>query len=268
MDFVALSIADINIYWYGTIIAAALVVALAITKLNCKFHHEEFIPIIKLFVWAIPIGLIGARIFYVIENFSSYKSIASMFSIWQGGLSIYGATIALCILSIVYFKRNKLNTWYWLDLLIPAIMFVITVMQATNFVMQLSIGVPLSPDLPNDHRLAEYIEFKYRPTGFENYQYFQPVAFYQAVASFGIFIFTVALTFINHFWHFLAKGTLVLCTIFLVALARFAAGFMYLTVVKTGLLHPVQWIALGFMCLAIICYIIKRWRNKKLSLQN
>lgn len=265
MDFVALSIANINIYWYGTIMAAALVVALAITKLNCKFHHEECMPFVKLFVWGIPIGLIGARLVYVMQNFSSYKSFASIFYICQGGLSIYGASVALCILCIVYFKHNKLNAWYWLDLLIPAIMLVITVMQITNFIMQLSIGVPLSPDLPNDHSLAEYIEFKYRPTGFENYQYFQPVAFYQAMISFGIFIFTVLLTIINRFWQFLAHGTLLLMVIFLVALARFITGFMYFTVDKVELINATQWVAIAFMCLAIIGYIAKRWRNSKIN---
>ena len=265
MDFVAFSIANINIYWYGIIIAAALVVALGITKLNCNFHHEEFTPIIELFVWAIPIGIIGARVVYLIQHPNNYKSFASIFHIWQGGLSIYGAAIALCILSLIYFKLKDLDIWYWLDLLVPAIMLVITVMQITNFVLQLSIGAPFGPDLPNDHRLAEYIEFKYRPTGFENYQYFQPVAIYQAAASLAIFVLTLLLTLLNRYWHFLANGTLLLIVIFLVASTRFWAGFMYLAVDKTDILHPAQWVSLGFIGLTIIGYVIKKWRSCKLN---
>ena len=43
--------------------------------------------------------------------------------------------------------------------------------------MQFSLGTPLGLDIPNDHSLAEYVEYRYRPTGFEAYQYFQPVAY-------------------------------------------------------------------------------------------
>ena len=54
----------------------------------------------------------------------------------------------------------------------PAIVFGLVILQITNFMMQFSVGTPLSVDIPNDHTPAEYIEYKYRPSGFEGYLYF------------------------------------------------------------------------------------------------
>lgn len=259
MDFIAFSIGNIDIYWYGLIIVGAILLGLLINKIFFKLYQEKMEPLFNLLVWAMPSSLIGARILYVIIHKDIYvDNLLNIFCIWQGGLSIYGALIGFFVASIVFFYKNNYDMWKWLDLLIPSIIFGLIIMQITNFMMQFSVGIPLGLDIPNDHSLAEYIEYKYRPTGFEAYQYFQPVALYQAFLYTIILIITSLLLIFNKKYKYLAKGTIFLASILSMAIVRFYIGFMYLSVDKDMIFYPMQWIALVVIVLTTIIYVMKR----------
>lgn len=264
MDFIAFSWNSVNVYWYGIVMAVAVILGLAISWINVWLHKENFDIIIKIMVWGIPCSIVGARIVYVMQNMDYFsKNLSEIFCLWQGGLSIYGALLVFFAVCAICLKVNQMQILYWLDLIMPAIVFGLVILQITNFMMQFSVGTPLSVDIPNDHTPAEYIEYKYRPSGFEGYLYFQPVAFYQAAINFGIFILTVLLTMINRFFKLLSNGTIFLLALFLIALSRFYLGFMYLSVDKDVILYPVQWIALLVMIVTVIFYIGNKYRRAK-----
>lgn len=64
----------------------------------------------RLLVWVIAGGILGARIYNVIEYWSYYQQdLIRILKIWQGGLGIWGAVIggALTILVFHYFKDRK-----------------------------------------------------------------------------------------------------------------------------------------------------------------
>lgn len=262
MEFVAFYLGNINIYWYGLIIVFALLIGLIISKILFKIYDEKFNPMWDLLVWIIPVGLIFARIFYVFMHMEVYISnLSQIFCIWQGGLSIYGALFGFLITSIVFLRKYGYNLWLWFDLMMPAILFGLIILQLANFMMQFSLGTPLGLDIPNDHSLAEYVEYRYRPTGFEAYQYFQPVALYQAFFYSVIFIISILALLINKKYKILANGTIFLFSIILMAIIRFCIGFMYFSVNKDMLLYPMQWIALVVMVITIFIYIKKRFQH-------
>ncbi len=264
MGFIAFSLGSIDIYWYGICVVVAILVGLFIIKLNTKLYHESFEPIIDMTVWGLPCSIVMARIFYVLLNWNNYSNhIAQIFCIWQGGLSIYGALLGLLGSACIYLKYHKMDIWYWLNIITPAVVFGLMVLQIANFTLQISVGTPLSPDLPNDHRLAEYIEYKYRPSGFEGYLYFRPIALYQAVALFVIFVLTAVMSIVGRFCKSLANGSIFLVAVFLISAARFALGFDYLSMNKDELLYPAQWVALLGMGVAVIVYLLKRFFYRK-----
>lgn len=260
MDFVAFSWKSINFYWYGTVIAAAVIFGLIISRFNVWLYKEDFTVIIKIMVWAIPLGIIGARFIYVVQNLNYFSvNPAAALYVWQGGLSIYGALAAFLAVCVIILKLDNLPVLHWLDLIVPALVFGLMLLQLTNFMMQFSVGAPLGIDVPNDHTPAEYIEYRYRPSGFEGYLYFQPVAFYQAAAHFVVFVLTMLLTIINKFFKLLNNGTIFLLALFLVALSRFCLGFLYFSVNTDVILYPIQWISLIVMILTVIFYIGKKY---------
>jgi len=84
---------------YGLLIGIAIVVGWTIAeKINPRVN--------KIALYLIIGGLIGARIYHVIDYWSYYsQNLAQIFYIWKGGLSIWGGLIAGAIIILMYDYR-------------------------------------------------------------------------------------------------------------------------------------------------------------------
>lgn len=112
MDRTFLKLGPITIYWYSVLIISAILIGLYFASKQAEKNKlgKEFI--IDLICYLVPVGVIGARIYYVIFNFDLFKDEPlSIFKIWEGGLAIYGAIIA-SIIFIIYYTRKKKKTPY------------------------------------------------------------------------------------------------------------------------------------------------------------
>jgi phosphatidylglycerol:prolipoprotein diacylglycerol transferase len=75
-----------------------------------------------LFFYAVIIGLIGARIYYVLFNFNYYiNNISSIFKVWEGGLAIHGGLIAGLVFLYFYTKKKNLNLIKILDMAVVSV---------------------------------------------------------------------------------------------------------------------------------------------------
>ena len=122
MDRVLISIGPITIYWYSFLIFLSILIGLVITKKELKKTSidEEFF--FDLVFYLIPICILGARLYYVIFNFNSFKNnLIDIIKIWEGGLAIYGAVISGIIFIIYYCKKKKKNILITLDLITPCL---------------------------------------------------------------------------------------------------------------------------------------------------
>ena len=110
MNRVAISIGNINIYWYSIFVLIAMVVASLLIIREAKKNKIKEEEILDFLFWGLIIGVIGARIYYVIFNFDYYKNnIGEIFAIWNGGLAIHGGILAALVFTIIYSKKKKLN---------------------------------------------------------------------------------------------------------------------------------------------------------------
>jgi len=256
MGIVAFSIGGLNIYWYGLVWSAAIVLGMLLTWLNVRLRQESFAPVVDVLFFGLPIGLVFARIAYVMFHWSLYAGHwLDMISIWQGGLSVYGALVGFVLTVLVYSYVHNIACWYWLDIMAPAMVAGLMLSQLGNFIAQTTVGVPMPLNLPNDHTLAEYIEYGYRPSGFENYEYFKPVALYQALVQAGILAITLLLSYRQIKGAAIPRGCIFLLSMLCLAVTRFACGFMYLSVDKAGGLHLGQIICL----LAASALLVSLW---------
>lgn len=113
---VAFSIFGKDIFWYGIIIAIGFIIAsLYLSKKVNQFGYTHD-HLYDLLILCLPIGIICARIYYVIFQWDEYKSnpISALY-IWNGGLAIYGGIIGSFITIYLYGKKNKLNIAGLLD---------------------------------------------------------------------------------------------------------------------------------------------------------
>ena len=105
-----------DIVWYGIIITIGILLAVAYVCYRAK--KDEGIKIDDVFDYAIYLvffGVIGARLYYVLMEFDSYKgktigqTLMNMIAIWEGGLAIYGGIIAGAIALLCVSLYKKIN---------------------------------------------------------------------------------------------------------------------------------------------------------------
>ncbi len=110
IDRVAFSAFGIDIYWYGIIIAAGLVLgALFAAKIAQKkgLTSDNILDVVLI---GLPVCVICARLYYVVFEWDSYNgNIAQIFNIRNGGIAIYGAIIGGIITGAVYCKIKKIS---------------------------------------------------------------------------------------------------------------------------------------------------------------
>lgn len=138
---IAISIFGINIHWYGILIVSAILIGLALAKRDDGLHKIKFDDIFDFALIGIFIGIICARIYFVIFNLDYYMNHPNeIFSIWNGGLAIYGAIIGGAITAFIFCKRKKINFLSLCDYLVPLLALGQGIGRWGNFVNQEAYG--------------------------------------------------------------------------------------------------------------------------------
>ena len=139
---IALHLGNISIYWYGIIIAASFMLAVFLAMRESKKFGLEEENIIDLVLFAAPISIVFARMYYVIFSWDKYSSNPSeIVKIWHGGLAIYGALIGALTVAFVFARYKKISAWKLFDFCIPYVALAQAIGRWGNFVNQEAYGV-------------------------------------------------------------------------------------------------------------------------------
>lgn len=144
---VAFTIFGIDVMWYGVLISLGMVLAVLITYKRAPLHDIKSDHVLDFVLICIPLGIIGARLYYVIFNWSYYAGdFMRIINIRSGGLAIHGGLIfglgAAVILCLVW-KYRPLNV---LDLAIPSVALAQSIGRWGNYFNSEAHGGPT--DLP------------------------------------------------------------------------------------------------------------------------
>lgn len=122
VDSVAFSIGSIDIAWYAIIITLGMIVATLHIIYRAKGIGLDFDNVIDFVLITIPIGVIGARLYYVIAEIDQFDSFIEVFNIRSGGLAIYGGIIAGAISVFVISRVKKVSFLAFADTCTPGIL--------------------------------------------------------------------------------------------------------------------------------------------------
>lgn len=99
-----------DIAYYGIIIGLGVLAGILMAAFLAKKTGQDSDTYYDLALYAVVLSVIGARIYYVIFSWDSYKNdLLSIFNIREGGLAIYGGVIAAVITVAVYGKIKKIS---------------------------------------------------------------------------------------------------------------------------------------------------------------
>ena len=90
-DPVAFTVFGVSIRWYAICITVGMMLALFVCYRHCPKKGLEPDRLLDYFLWCVPMGIIGARAYYVIFKWADYKNdLGQIFNIRGGGLAIHG----------------------------------------------------------------------------------------------------------------------------------------------------------------------------------
>ena len=122
IDSAAFSIGNFEIAWYAIIITLGMVAAVLHILHLTKKVGLDFDTVIDYVLITIPIGVIGARLYYVFAEIESFHSLKEVFNIRSGGLAIYGGILAGAISVFVISKVKKIPFLTFADCCTPGIL--------------------------------------------------------------------------------------------------------------------------------------------------
>lgn len=122
INSIAIKIGNISIYWYAIFIVFAILIALYLCKKDDGKYGISFQTILEIFIFAIPISILTARLYYVIFRLDYYiKYPYKILEIQNGGLAIYGGILGGIIIIYLYCKKKKISKLDIFDYIAPYI---------------------------------------------------------------------------------------------------------------------------------------------------
>ncbi|MFO7636434.1 MAG: prolipoprotein diacylglyceryl transferase [Clostridia bacterium] len=194
---IAFTLFGIEVYWYGLIIGIAFCLAVLLVLRDIKKYQIKEDDIINLLLFAVPVAIIFARLFYVLFFSGKTWTFVEMLNIRDGGLAIYGAIIGGLLTGFIYAKIKKINFLDMADLALPYLALAQAIGRWGNFVNQEAFGT--NTTLPWGMTSLSIQNEIVRLNAFEGMSLnpnipVHPTFLYESLWSFAVFILLYALS--------------------------------------------------------------------------
>ena len=215
LDPILLTIGHVHLRWYGLIVATAIMIGvwLAIREAGRKGFKTD--DIFNSAVWIICAGLIGARLFHVLDHWVDKYAANPIraFNIWEGGLAIWGGVLGGLVAVAILARLHGWNTPRLLDALVPGVVLAQAIGRVACIITGDSIGKPTTGPFgfayTNPNAMVPQLGVYYTPT---------PV--YEIIMNLGIFALLWSLR-----KKTLPDGVLTLIYLVLYSFGRFFVSF-------------------------------------------
>ena len=137
---VALAIGGFNIYWYGVIIAAGMLLAMLYAFRNAVDYGIDSDRLVDVVAIGTVMAIVCARIYYVAMAPFAYQSLWEMIDIRKGGIAIYGAVIGAFVFGALAAKWRKVPLLPLFDLVSLGFLIGQGIGRWGNFVNQEAFG--------------------------------------------------------------------------------------------------------------------------------
>ncbi|MGJ9423254.1 prolipoprotein diacylglyceryl transferase [Aeromicrobium sp. CF3.5] len=242
-------------YALGIIIGALL--AIWITEKRFVARGGKPGVVGDIAIWAIPFGIVGARIYHVITDpelyFGEGRSVVDVLYVWQGGLGIWGAVMGGALGAYIACRRYNASYSMLADSLAPGLLVAQAVGRLGNYFNQELFGQPT--DLP----WALEIDPVNRPTGFEQFATFHPTFLYELLWNLAAAALLIAL---DRRYSFTAGRAFALYVMLYTA-GRFWIELLRIdTANEIGPFRVNVWTSVVVFVLALIYYLRTRRRTR------
>ena len=178
MNPVLYSIGGYELRWYSVLILVAFFVGYNLVKKEANRFKIKSDFIFNMLFWALIFGVIGARIYYVIFDYASFKNNPiEILMVWKGGLAIHGGLIAGLITILVYTKKYNFRTIRILDYCVVGLIVAQAIGRWGNFFNSEAHGVVTTLEHLQNLHIPEFVINGM----FINGVYYTPTFYYESL---------------------------------------------------------------------------------------
>ncbi len=172
-----LELGPLTLNYYGLCIGIGVLAAVYIAQRRwaARGGNPEVVP--EIAIWAVPAGLVGARIYHLITD---WRSPSDWIKVWEGGLGIPGGLILGVLVGYFVARRKVVDIPNLIDASIPGIPVAQAIGRLGNWVNQEIYGRPT--DVP----WAVEIDPAFRPAEYPDSPTFHPAFLYEALWNLGL----------------------------------------------------------------------------------
>lgn len=150
IEWSVLHLGPLTIHVYALCILTGIVAATIWTNKRLTARGGEPWVVIDIILWAVPLGLLGARLYHVFTHPGDYfydgADPMRIFYIWEGGNAIIGSLVGGAIGAWIGCRLAGIKLWSFADALAPAMLLAQSIGRLGNYVNHELFGWPT--DLP------------------------------------------------------------------------------------------------------------------------
>jgi prolipoprotein diacylglyceryl transferase len=252
------TIGPVTLTWHGVFSVLGILAAIRMTQwLAWRHDRIDGDKIYDAAFWAVVIGLLGARIHYVAENWHLFQpNWIKVFYLNEGGISQWGGIFGAMVGIWIWSRRNRTSFWKLLDAVgLPALVG-LAVGRIGDVINGEHHGTPT--DVPwgvryiNPHTLGQ--------PGLVVH----PEVVYEMILCFGLAL--LFLPFLDRIRSRLPDGVSGLLFLGIYAVGRFLLSYFRADQIEYGL-RQAQWASLLMVALAIVvsAYLLRRRAGAELA---
>jgi prolipoprotein diacylglyceryl transferase len=165
---------------YALLILVGIFVAIWITDKRWVARGGTSGQIGDIALWAVPAGIIGARVYHVLTDWSTYfgeggRGFVAALKVWEGGLGIWGAVAGGALGAWYACRRHGLLLPPLGDALAPGLAVAQAIGRWGNWFNQELFGEPTTVPWGLE------IDPQFRPDGYEQFATFHPTFLYESL---------------------------------------------------------------------------------------
>lgn len=259
--FNSFALGPFTIHIYALTMITGMVAAYLLTARRWKARGGQAETVQEIILWAIPLGIVGARLYHVATHWEDYffipgrsalDTLIGVVAIWQGGNAIFGSILGGAIGAWIAARRMGARFDSFADAVAPGLLLAQVIGRLGNWFNQELFGGP------DNGPLGLEIAPPYRPPGYETVETFQPTFLYEMawnLAGVGL------LLWVDRRWR-LGYGKL-----FALYMVVYGTGRFLIEAIRTDFTYWIgpfktnQFAALVFVVLGVALFVVQQRRR-------
>ncbi|MGE7603996.1 prolipoprotein diacylglyceryl transferase [Peribacillus sp. NPDC097675] len=252
---IAIEIGSIQIHWYGLIIGFGVLLGLIIALRESERRGLDKEIFTDLILFAVPIAIICARIYYVIFQWDYYsQNPGDIIKIWNGGIAIHGALIGSVLTAIIFARIKNVSFWKLVDIAAPSLLLGQAIGRWGNFMNQEAHGGEVTRAFLENLHLPEFIVNQMYING----TYYHPTFLYESVWNIVGVIILLLLRKVN-----MRRGELFLTYVLWYSIGRFFVERLRTdSLMLTESLRMAQVISIVLVIVAVALILYRRFSGQ------